>query len=121
MQAAMDRLWGFLERRRFVVLGAWVVLLLAALPFTVRQTDHLTAGGFGAPGSGSEAVDKALADFEHAQSRALAVVVAQRMATPRPSAARSTAWPPWPRRSITSSCPTARRPPPSAMPASNPR
>src|SRR5918999_2867260 len=78
MQAGMDRLSSFLERRRFVVLGAWVLLLLAALPFTLRQTDHLTSGGFGAPGSGSEAVDRSLADFENAQAEPLAVVVAQR-------------------------------------------
>jgi uncharacterized membrane protein YdfJ with MMPL/SSD domain len=78
MQAALDRLWGFLERRRYWVLGVWVVLLLAALPFTLRQTDHLTSGGFSVPGSGSEAVDHALADFEGAQAEPLAVVVAQR-------------------------------------------
>ena len=32
MQAAMYRLDGFLERRRWLVLGLWIVLLLAALP-----------------------------------------------------------------------------------------
>ena len=80
MQGAMDRLWAFLERRRFVVLAAWVLLLLAALPFTLRQTEHLTSGGFSVPGSGSEAVDHALADFEGAQAEPLAVVIAQRPA-----------------------------------------
>ena len=78
MQAAMDRLTAFLERRRWLVLGAWVAVLLAALPFAARQTDNLTSGGFAAPGSGSAAVDRALEDFEGVQRESLAVVVAQR-------------------------------------------
>jgi RND superfamily putative drug exporter len=78
MQAAMDRLEGVLERRRWLVLGAWLLLLLAALPFTIRQTDHLTSGGFTVPGSGSESVDRSLKRFEGAQRDSLAVVLAQR-------------------------------------------
>jgi uncharacterized membrane protein YdfJ with MMPL/SSD domain len=78
MQAAMDRLAGFLERRRWVVLGAWVLLLVAAVPFASRQTDHLTSGGFSAPGSGSNKVDRALDRFEDAKRGSLAVVLAQR-------------------------------------------
>ena len=60
MQAAMDRLEGFLERRRWLVLGAWLVLLLAAAPFAAQQTEHLTSGGFDVPGSQSEVVDRNL-------------------------------------------------------------
>ena len=78
MQAAMDTLTAFLERRRWLVLGVWVALLLAALPFAAKQTDHLTSGGFAAPGSGSAAVDRALEDFESVQRESLAVVVARR-------------------------------------------
>ena len=78
MQAAMDRLTAFLERRRWVVLGAWLLILVAAAPFAARQTEHLTSGGFTVPGSGSDAVDRALAGFEGAQRESLAVVVAQR-------------------------------------------
>jgi uncharacterized membrane protein YdfJ with MMPL/SSD domain len=78
MQQFMDRLTGFLERRRRLVLVAWVVLLVASLPFAMKQTDHLTSGGFSIPGSGSEAVDRALADFEHAERQTLSVVVARR-------------------------------------------
>jgi uncharacterized membrane protein YdfJ with MMPL/SSD domain len=37
----MDRLAGFLERRRWAVLAAWLLLLLAALPLAAKQTDHL--------------------------------------------------------------------------------
>ena len=73
----MDRLSSFLERRRRLVLGAWVVLLLVSLPFAVKQTEHLTSGGFSIPGSGSAAVDRALADFDDAERQTLSVVVAR--------------------------------------------
>jgi RND superfamily putative drug exporter len=74
----MDRVAQFLERRRFVVLGAWVVLLLAAAPFAARQTEHLTSGGFQVPGSQSETVDRNLHRFDGAQRESLAVVLARR-------------------------------------------
>ena len=59
MQTAMDKLARFLERRRLLVLGIWVALLLAAAPFAARQTEHLTSGGFeragiAVPGRGSQ-------------------------------------------------------------------
>jgi uncharacterized membrane protein YdfJ with MMPL/SSD domain len=71
----MDRLGGFIERRRWLVLGAWLVLLLAAAPFAAKQTDHLTGGGFTVPGSGSERVDQALTRFPGAQRESLAAVL----------------------------------------------
>jgi len=74
----MDKLSSFLERRRWLVLGAWIVLLIASLPFTMRQTEHLTSGGFSIPGSGSEAVDLAITDFSLAEREALSVVVARK-------------------------------------------
>ncbi len=74
----MDKLNGFLTRRRGLVLGAWIAVLLAALPFAARQTDHLTSGGFAAPDSGSAAVDRSLQRFEHAEAEPLAVVLARR-------------------------------------------
>jgi uncharacterized membrane protein YdfJ with MMPL/SSD domain len=77
MQAAMDTLSSFLERRRVLVLGAWVVLLLAAAPFAAKQTDHLTSGGFQVPGSESDVVDRNLERFEGAQRENLAVVLAK--------------------------------------------
>ena len=67
MQAALDRLWGFLERHRRLVLAAWVLLLLAAAPFAAKQTEHLTSGGFQVPGSQSETVDRNLERFDGAQ------------------------------------------------------
>jgi len=77
MQRFMDRLSAAIERRRRLVLGAWIVLLVAALPFAAKQTDHLTSGGFTVPGSGSEAVDRALTAFDAAERSALSVVVAR--------------------------------------------
>ena len=78
MQAAMDRLAAFLERRRLLVLVAWVALLLAAIPFAARQSEHLTSGGFAVPGSQSATVDRNLERFESAQSEYLALVLAKR-------------------------------------------
>jgi RND superfamily putative drug exporter len=74
----MDRLTAILERRRWLILGAWLVVVLAAAPFAAKQTEHLTSGGFTVPGSGSDAVDRALAGFEGAQRESLAVVLARR-------------------------------------------
>jgi len=61
MQAFMLRLDAFLRRHRRLVLGGWAVVLLAAVPFALRQSDNLTGGGFGVPGSESHAVEQALA------------------------------------------------------------
>ena len=77
MQATMDRLDRFTRRHRVLVALAWLLVLLAALPFTIRQTDHLTSGGFEVPGSGSQAVEQGLADFEGAQRESLAAVIAR--------------------------------------------
>src|SRR5688572_24346627 len=74
----MARLHDFLSRHRRFVLITWLLVLVAAAPFAVRQTEHLTSGGFLVPGSGSEKVDQALDDFENAQRETLAVVLAQR-------------------------------------------
>ena len=74
----MDRLAGFLERRRWLVLAAWLLLLLAALPFAAKQTDHLTSGGFEVPGSQSQVVSENITRFEGAQRDQLAAVLARR-------------------------------------------
>jgi uncharacterized membrane protein YdfJ with MMPL/SSD domain len=64
MRERMNRLAEFLGRRRRWVLGAWIVVVLLALPFAARQTEHLTGGGFDVPGSQSKRVSEALqADF----------------------------------------------------------
>jgi RND superfamily putative drug exporter len=74
MQAAMDRLEGFVSRRRRLVLGVWIVLLLAAIPFAMQQTKHLTAGGFEVPGSQSLAVSQQLKRFPGVQTEPLIFV-----------------------------------------------
>src|SRR5829696_7181421 len=78
MQKAMDRLEAAVSRHRRLVLIGWLVLLVAALPFTLKQTENLTSGGFVVPGSGSEAVENAIDDFEGAERETLAVVLAVR-------------------------------------------
>src|SRR6185436_204701 len=80
VQGLMDRLAGFLERRRWVVLAAWLLLLVAALPFAAKQTDHLTSGGFEVPGSQSQVVSENITRFDGAQRDNLAVVLARRPA-----------------------------------------
>src|SRR3954447_10788673 len=78
MQAAMDRLDGFTRRHGRLVAVAWLVLLIAAVPFAARQTENLTSGGFEVPGSGSAAVERGLSAFDGAQRSQLAVVLAKR-------------------------------------------
>jgi RND superfamily putative drug exporter len=60
MRSLTTRLAGFLGRRRRHVLGVWIAVVLLALPFASRQTEHLTGGGFDVPGSQSKAVSDAL-------------------------------------------------------------
>ena len=74
----MDRLAGLLERRRWLVLAAWLILLLAALPLAAKQADHLTSGGFEVPGSQSQVVGENITRFEGAQRDQLAAVLARR-------------------------------------------
>ena len=72
----MQRLAGFLARRRWFVVAAWMALLLAALPFAARQTENLTGGGFAVPASQSEAVERVLeAEYEGARDGAIAIVL----------------------------------------------
>jgi RND superfamily putative drug exporter len=71
----MDRLSGFVRRRRRLVLVVWVLLLLASLPFASRQTENLTGGGFEVPGTGSVAVEDQIDRFEGASSESLAIVL----------------------------------------------
>jgi uncharacterized membrane protein YdfJ with MMPL/SSD domain len=76
MQTFMLRLDAFLRRHRAVVVGLWLVALVAAVPFAAKQSDHLTGGGFGVPGSQSKAVeDRLKADFPGSERASLAAVV----------------------------------------------
>jgi uncharacterized membrane protein YdfJ with MMPL/SSD domain len=74
MQAAMDRLGSFISRRRRLVLGAWIVLLVVSLPFFAMQTKHLTAGGFEVPGSQSTFVADSMKQFPGVEAEKLVFV-----------------------------------------------
>src|SRR5215208_5582680 len=74
----MDKLAAFLERRRWLVVAAWLLVLVAALPVAAQQTEHLTSGGFEVPGSQSQVVSENVTRFERAQRDNLAVVLARR-------------------------------------------
>jgi uncharacterized membrane protein YdfJ with MMPL/SSD domain len=75
LQRAMDTLDGFLKRHKRAVLVFWLVAIVAAVPFASRQTEHLSSGGFGVPGSGSKAVDDRLGEFPGVSRDQLAVVL----------------------------------------------
>ncbi|HEY7693261.1 MAG TPA: MMPL family transporter [Gaiellaceae bacterium] len=70
----MDRLSRFVGRRHRLVLVVWIAVLVGSLPFAARQTEHLTAGGFEVPGSGSLAVANAIDGFPGARSQSLVIV-----------------------------------------------
>jgi uncharacterized membrane protein YdfJ with MMPL/SSD domain len=75
MREAMVKLAGFLGRHRRAVIAAWVAILLLALPFAARQTEHLTGGGFDVPGSQSKAVSNALENDFGGQADGIAVLL----------------------------------------------
>src|SRR5260221_4649812 len=88
MRDGMNRLAGVLGRRRRWVLAAWVAIVVCALPFASRQTDHLTGGGFDVPGSQSKAVSDALQRDFGSQSSGITVLLKARAgATPAERAA----------------------------------
>jgi RND superfamily putative drug exporter len=84
MKDAMTRLAQFLGRRRRWVVAAWVLIVLLALPFASKQTEHLTGGGFDVPGSQSMKVSEAVQDQFGSQANGISVVL---KATPSASAA----------------------------------
>jgi RND superfamily putative drug exporter len=72
----MLRLDAFVRRHRRAVVVLWAVALLAALPFALQQSEHLTGGGFGVPGSQSKAVEESMArDFPGAARASLSAVL----------------------------------------------
>jgi uncharacterized membrane protein YdfJ with MMPL/SSD domain len=75
MQAVMTRLSEFVRRRRKLVVGLWLLVLVASAPFAMRQTEKLTGGGYEVPGSGSAAVDEQIHRFAGASSDPLGIVL----------------------------------------------
>jgi uncharacterized membrane protein YdfJ with MMPL/SSD domain len=57
MRRAARSLSGFVGRHRRAVAVFWLVVIAAALPFALKQTENLTGGGFEVPGSESAAVE----------------------------------------------------------------
>jgi len=89
MQGWMLRLDGWLTRRRWLVLGAWLVALAVALPFALKQSENLTGGGFGVPGSQSDEVAQLTReDFGGAGQAQLGAVVIARPGS-RPAEVRA--------------------------------
>jgi len=75
MKIAMNRLAQFLGRRRRWVVAAWVLIVLLALPFASKQTEHLTGGGFDVPGSQSMKVSEAVQEDFGSRADGIAVVL----------------------------------------------
>ncbi|HEX8084241.1 MAG TPA: hypothetical protein VF529_08120 [Solirubrobacteraceae bacterium] len=76
MQALMIKFDQFIRRHRRAVLGLWLVALLAAVPFAMRQSENLTGGGYAVPGSQSETVRAAVErNYERDSSATLAAVI----------------------------------------------
>ena len=75
MQLAMNRLSVFVRERRKLVFAAWIVLLLASIPFASRQTENLTSGGFEVPGTQSAIVDDEVDRFPQVDQEPLGVVL----------------------------------------------
>ena len=75
MKDAMNRLAQFLGKRRRWVVAAWVLIVLLALPFAAKQTEHLTGGGFDVPGSQSMKVSEAVQEDFGSRADGIAVVL----------------------------------------------
>ncbi len=75
MRNWMNRLAGVLGRRRRWVLAAWVAIVICALPFAARQTEHLTGGGFDVPGSESKAVAESMQGVFASEATGVAVLL----------------------------------------------
>src|SRR5436190_856448 len=76
MQALALRLDRVIRRRRRVVVGVWAALIVASIPFSLRQTEHLTGNGFTVPGSQSAVIRRTVnREFDRALRSQLAVVL----------------------------------------------
>lgn len=98
MQDRMIRLGGFVGRRRKLVIGIWLIVLLAALPLTAHQSDNLTGGGFDVPGSQSKAVAEAIERDYSDLSNGIAVLLLAGIDDPSMTGAQTIAAAPSPTR-----------------------
>src|SRR3954462_10248691 len=73
---SMLKLDALVQRRRAIVLALWALVLIAAVPFAARQSDHLTGGGYDVAGSQSRAALSTIErDFPGARTSTLAAVL----------------------------------------------
>src|SRR5215203_5857657 len=76
MRSYMVSLSGFLTRRRWWVVGAWLLVVAVSAPLAAKQTEHLSGGGFDVPGSQSQTVETALTKhFAESEAGRIAVVL----------------------------------------------
>src|SRR6266508_1198320 len=66
-RSMFHRVGAFAVRRRWIVLGVWILLFLAAGPLLGKLTDRLSQGGFEVPGSQSDQVHRAIEDHFQGQ------------------------------------------------------
>src|SRR5918912_4120840 len=78
MASLLARLADAASRRRRVVIGVWLALLVAGGWFSLHQSDRLSGGGWEVPGSPSVRVSDALDHFPNFSSPALSVLVTGR-------------------------------------------
>src|SRR5919197_6752647 len=80
MATLLARLADAASRRRRVVIGVWLALLVAGGWFSLHQSDRLSGGGWEVPGSASVRVSDTLDSFPDFSSPALSVLVTGRSA-----------------------------------------
>src|SRR5437763_16935943 len=94
MATLLARLADAASRRRRLVIGVWLALLLGASWFSLHQSDRLSGGGGGVPGSSSVGFFAGLDAFPRFISPALSILVtggSPGALRPRLGAARPTA------------------------------
>src|ERR671933_1170738 len=90
MATLLARLADAASRRRRVVIGVWLALLVAGGWFSLHQSDRLSGGGWEVPGNPSVRVSDALDSFPSFSSPALSVLVTGRSPAARRALARAT-------------------------------
>src|SRR5919204_295506 len=78
MATLLARLADAASRRRRLVIGAWLAILLGASWFSLHQSDRLSGGGWDVPGSSSVRVADELEAFPSFNSPALSILVTGR-------------------------------------------
>src|SRR5919204_2290035 len=78
MATLLARLADAASRRRRLVIGAWLAILLGASWFSLHQSDRLSGGGWDVPGSSSVRVAGELDAFPNFSSPALSILVTGR-------------------------------------------